>query len=86
MPAPGGYSVQSPGSCINDRTGHLVEISYVKGKKKLKRVRLKKDEEHKLSLDEAAENPKLMFKFLKQQNKKLDLEWEEAELNKFSNF
>jgi len=86
MPAPGGHSVQNPGSTFNERTGHVVEISFVKGKKKLKRVRLKKDEDHQLTLDEASESVKLMFKFLKQQNKRLDLEWEEAELNKFSNF
>jgi len=65
---------------FNERTGHEVEISYVKGKKKLKRIRFKKDEERKLTKDEALESVKNMFKYLKQYNKLQDIKWEEMEM------
>jgi predicted DNA-binding antitoxin AbrB/MazE fold protein len=80
MPPPGGRSAKNPAVCINDLTGHEVEVSFVRGKKKLKRVRLKEDEKRKITKDEALENPKKMFKYLKQYNKEQDMEWEAQEL------
>jgi hypothetical protein len=75
----GGYSEASPASVLNAK-GERVEIHFKAGKKVLKRVKLTGDEEKKITKDEAMENPKLMFKFLKQQNKKKDEKWEEEQL------
>jgi len=83
MPAMGGWGAKNPAVVHHEKTGHEVEISFVRGKKKLKRVRLKKDEERKLTKDEALENPKKMFKYLKQYNKSKDIEWEEKELQDY---
>jgi len=62
----GGYGANNPHLCFNEKSGHEVELTVVRGKKKLKRVRKKKDEERKVTKDEALENPKKMFKYLKQ--------------------
>lgn len=82
MPAPGGRSVKHPARCF-DGNGHEVEICFQRGKKKLKRVRLKKDEKRKVTKDEALESNQKMFKYLKQYSKQKDMEWEEAELKEY---
>ena len=84
MPPMGGYTSKSPAVVTNAQTGHAVEVFYKRGKKKLKRVKLNKDEQREVELDEALETPKKMFKYFKQQNKKKDLAWEEAQLSKYS--
>lgn len=83
MQPPGGYTAKNPATAFNSKTGHEVEISFVRGKKKLKRVRLKKDEKRKITKDESLTNPKMMFKYLKQYNKMKDLEWENKELARY---
>jgi hypothetical protein len=79
MPPPGGFTAKNPAVCFSN-TGHEVEVSYERGKKKLKRIRLKKDEERKVTKEEALEDTKKMFKYLKQYNKAADLAWEQREL------
>lgn len=80
MPAMGGWNVKNPATVLSDKTGQVVEVSFAKGKKKVKRVRLKKDEQKIVTQDEAVENPKKMMKYLKQLNLKRDMAWEEKEL------
>lgn len=80
MPAPGGKNVKNPAVCFNGNTGHEVEVCFERGKKKLKRVRLKKDEKREITKEEALESEKKMFKYLKQYSQKKDLEWESREL------
>lgn len=82
MPAPGGRNAKNPAVCYNNH-GQEVEVTFERGKKKLKRIRLKKDEARKITKDEALESTKKMFKYLKQYSKQKDLEWENAELEQY---
>ncbi len=75
----GGYSAASPASVQNSK-GERVEIHFKGGKKILKRVKVEGAEEKKVTKDESMENPKNMFKYLKQQNKRKDEQWEESQL------
>ncbi len=84
MPAPGGRNAKNPAICYNG-SGHEVEVSFVRGKKQLKRVRLKKDEQRKITKEESLESTKKMFKYLKQYSQQKDLEWENAELATYDN-
>lgn len=83
MPPPGGYTVTNPAAVLNSR-GHSVNVVYgAGGKKKIKKVSNPDEEERKMSMEEAMENPNKMFKYLKQYNKRADRVWEEKELNAY---
>lgn len=72
----GGYNRKNPFYIYNHR-GQKVQLYYEGGKKKLKRVPLPKDEEKVIKKEEALEKPKLLFKYLKQQNRYYDEEYKE---------
>ncbi len=83
MTPPGGYTAANPATVCNS-VGRSVEVHFGKGGKKvIKRVGKAKDEERKMSPEEAMEDPKKMFKYLKQKNKRDDIKWEEKELAKY---
>lgn len=83
MPPPGGFTATNP-AVVHNSAGRAVEVVYGKGgKKKIRKVGNPKEEERRMTLEEALENPDKMFKYLKQYNKRKDEAWEEKELNSF---
>lgn len=83
MPPPGGYTVAAP-AAVHNSAGRAVQVVYgAGGKKKIKKVAAYKEEERRITLEEALENPDKMFKYLKQYNKRKDEAWEEKELASF---
>lgn len=83
MPPPGGFTASNPAAVQSSR-GRAVEVVYGKGgKKTLRKVGNPDQEERRMTLEEALENPDKMFKYLKQYNKRKDEAHEEKELNAF---
>lgn len=83
MPPPGGFTITTPAT-VHSSAGRAVEVVYGKGgKKKIRKVSSFKEEERRMTMEEALENPDKMFKYLKQYNKRKDEKWEEKELNSF---
>lgn len=83
LPAPGGFTQSSP-AAVYGTNGAAVEVFYGKGgKRKIRKIKKPKEEEHKISLEEAMETPEKMFKYLKQYNKRQDKIYEEKELNAY---
>jgi len=83
MPPPGGFTATNPAAVFGS-SGRAVEVYYgKKGKRKIRKVGNEKDEERKVTIEEAMENQKKMFKYLKQFNKKQDEIWEAKELNAY---
>jgi len=83
MPAMGGLAATNPGTVYNPHDGDQYELYFKNGKKQLKRVKTNKKEERPVTRDEALQNPKLMFKYLKQFNKKMDKKHEAEELDAY---
>ncbi len=83
MPAMGGYTVSQPATLIDSRTNKEVTIAFKNGKKVIKQVKKDNYKERKLTEEEALENPKNMFIFLKQYNEAADKKYEEAELQAY---
>lgn len=84
MPPPGGFTITTPAT-VHNSAGRAVEVVYGKGgKKKIRKVASSfKEEERRMTFEEAMENPQKMFKYLKQYNKRKDEIWEEKELASF---
>lgn len=83
MPALGGYTLTAPATVMDTSLNQEVQVSFKAGKKIIKRIRKKNYEMRKLTEDEALENPKNMFIFLKQYNEEADKKYEEAELQAY---
>ena len=80
LPAPGGFTQSSP-AAVYGTNGAAVEVYYGKGgKRKIKKVKKAVEDEHRLTVEEAMEDPMKMFKYLKQFNKREDKKYEEKEL------
>lgn len=79
----GGYNKKNPFYIYNHR-GEKVQLYYEGGKKKLKRVPLPKQDEKVIKKEEALQDPKILFKYLKQQNRYYDDEFKERNRNLLS--
>ena len=80
LPPPGGFTAAHP-ACVYNNSGVTVEVRFGKGGKKIiKKVKTNKNEERRITKEEAMDNPDKMFKYLKQFNKREDEAWEKKEL------
>lgn len=79
MGPPSHAFVPPPGVMHPDGT-HEVEVVFKKGKKVIRKIKQDPKADRTITRDEAIENPKEMYLFLKQYNKKEDEKWEAAEL------
>lgn len=80
MPPPGGFTQSKP-AAVFGTNGAAVEVFYGKGgKRKIRKIKRPKEDEKKITLEEAMETPEKMFKYLKQFNRRQDKIHEEKEL------
>jgi hypothetical protein len=80
LPAMNGFVDRQPGKLYDAAKAEEVEIYFVKGQKKIRRIKKPTKEEKQLTRDEGLESVENMYRYLFQYNKKKDKLAENAQL------